>query len=160
VKIDLALEELHHSENDLAAQLLAVSDRHKADHEVFHVARDLAVWSQGHVRRIAAIGPKYGLDLDPEPAGDPTLLQKVRQEMADRLGRRSAPALLLLRDLRSVYIDAQGVSVDWELIAQAAQGVRDTELLELASSCHPDTLRQAKWANAQIKEKTPQILAS
>jgi hypothetical protein len=160
VKIDLALEELHRSENDLAGQLLAVSDRHKADHEVFHVARDLAVWSQGHVRRIAAIGPKYGLDLDPEPAGDPTLLQKVRQEMADRLGRRSAPALLLLRDLRSVYIDAQGVSVDWEMIAQAAQGVRDTELLELASSCHPDTLRQAKWANAQIKEKTPQILAS
>jgi len=160
VKIDLALEELHHSENDLAAQLLAISDRHKADHEIFHMARDLAVWSQGHVRRIAAIGPRYGLELDPEPAGDPTLLQKVRQEIGDRLGRRSAPALLLLRDLRSVYIDAQGVSVDWEMIAQAAQGVRDTELLELASSCHPDTLRQAKWANAQIKEKTPQILGS
>ena len=160
MKIDLALEELHHSENDLAAQLLAISDRHKADHEIFHMARDLAVWSQGHVRRIAAIGPRYGLELDPEPAGDPTLLQKVRQEIGDRLGRRSAPALLLLRDLRSVYIDAQGVSVDWEMIAQAAQGVRDTELLELASSCHPDTLRQAKWANAQIKEKTPQILGS
>jgi hypothetical protein len=112
------------------------------------------------VRRIAAIAPKYGLELDPEPAGDPTLLQKVRQEIGDRLGRRSAPALLLLRDLRSVYIDAQGVSVDWEMIAQAAQGVKDTELLELASSCHPDTLRQAKWANSQIKEKTPQILGS
>jgi hypothetical protein len=160
VKIDLALDELHRSENDLAAQLLAVSDRHKADHEIFHVARDLAVWSQDHVRRIAAIAPKYGLELDPEPAGDPTLLQKVRQEIGDRLGRRSAPALLLLRDLRSVYIDAQGVSVDWEMIAQAAQGVKDTELLELASSCHPDTLRQAKWANSQIKEKTPQILGS
>ena len=158
--IGLALEELHHSENDLAGQLLALSDRHKADHEIFHVARDLAVWSQDHVRRIAAIGPNYGVDLDPEPAGDPTLLQKVRQEVGDRLGRRSAPALLLLRDLRSVYVDAQGVSVDWEMIAQAAQGVKDAELLELASSCHPDTLRQAKWANAQIKEKTPQILAS
>ena len=159
MRIDLALDELHRSENDLAAQLLAVSDRHKADHEVFHVARDLAVWSQDHVRRIAAIAPRYGLDLDPEPAGDPTLLERVRQEIADRLGRRSAPALLLLRDLRSVYIDAQGVSVDWELIAQAAQGARDRELLELATDCHPDTLRQAKWANAQIKEKAPQILA-
>src|SRR3954447_19146713 len=160
MKVHLALDELHRSENDLAGQLLAVSDRHKADHEIFHVARDLAVWSQDHVRKLAAIGGKYGLELDEEPEGDPTLLQKVRQEIGDRLGRRSAPALLLLRDLRSVYIDAQGVSVDWEMIAQAAQGAKDSELLELASSCHPDTLRQAKWANSQIKEKTPQILGS
>ena len=160
MKIDLALEELHRSENDLAGQLLTISDRHKADHEVFHVARDLAVWSQDHVRLIADIGRKYGLDLDPEPAGDPTLLQKLRQEMADRLGRRSAPALLLLRDLRSVYIDASGVSVDWELIGQAAQGVRDRELLDVVSRCLPDTLRQSKWANAQIKEKATQILVS
>jgi hypothetical protein len=159
-KIDLALDELHRSENDLAAQLLAVSDRHKADHEVFHIARDLAVWSQDHVRRLAAIGPRYGLELDPEPAGDPTALQRIRQEIGDRLGRRSAPALLLLRDLRSIYVDASGVSVDWEMVAQAAQGVKDRELLELATSCHPDTLRQVKWANSQIKEKTPQILAS
>jgi hypothetical protein len=160
VKIDLALEELHHSENDLAGQLLMLSDRHKADHEVFHVARDLAVWSQDHVRLIAGIGTKYGLDLDPEPAGDPSLVQKLRQEMADRLGRRSAPALLLLRDLRSVYMDASGVSVDWELIGQAAQGVRDRELLDVVARCHPDTVRQSKWANAQIKEKATQILVS
>jgi hypothetical protein len=160
MKIDLALEELHRSENDLAGQLLAVSDRHKAEHEVFHVARDLAVWSQEHVREIARIGRAYGLDLDEEPAGDPSLLQKVRQEVADRLHHRSAPALLLLRDLRSVYMDASGVSVDWELLAQAAQGVRDTDLLELVQRSHPQTLRQARWANAQLKEKATQILVS
>ena len=44
-------------------------------------------------------------------------------------------ALLLLRDLRSVYMDASGVSVDWELIGQAAQGVRDRELLDVVSRC-------------------------
>ena len=160
MKIDLALEELHRSENDLATQLLTVSDRHKADHEVFHLARDLARWSQDHVREIAAIGGKYGLELDPEPDGDPTVLQKMRQGMADRLGRRSAPALLLLRDLRSLYMDASAVSVDWELIGQAAQGVRDRELLAVVTRCHPETLRQATWANAQIKEKATQILVS
>lgn len=160
MKIDLALEELHRSENDLAGQLLAMSDRHKADHEVFHLARDLAVWSQDHVREIARIGRSYGLDLDEEPAGDPSLLQKVRQAAADRLHHRSAPALLLLRDLRSVYIDASGVSVDWELLAQAAQGVRDIDLLEVVQRCHPQTLRQARWANAQLKEKATQILVS
>jgi len=160
MKIDLALEELHRSENDLAGQLLAVSDRHKAEHEVFHVARDLAVWSQDHVREIARAGSRYGLDLDEEPAGDPNMLQRARQGVADRLHHRSAPGLLLLRDLRSVYLDASGVSVDWELLAQAAQGVRDTELLDLAQRCHPQTLRQARWANAQLKEKATQILVS
>ena len=160
MKIDLALEELHRSENDLAHQLLVVSDRHKADHEIFHVARDLAVWSQNHVREIARTGRRYGLDLDPEPAGDPTVLQKVRQEAGDRLGRRSAPALLLLRDLRSIYTDASGVSVDWELVGQAAQGVRDRELLAVTQACLPQTQRQGKWANAQLKEKATQILVS
>jgi hypothetical protein len=160
MKIDLALEELHRSENDLAHQLLVVSDRHKADHEVFHVARDLAVWSQDHVRELAVIGRDYGLDLDDEPAGDPTVLQKIRQEMSDRLRRRSAPALMLLRDLRSIYMDASGVSVDWELVAQAAQGVRDRKLLAVVERCHPQTLRQSKWANAQLKERATQILVS
>jgi hypothetical protein len=160
VKIDLVLEELHRSENDLAAQLLMVSDRHSADHGVHHVARDLATWSQGHVRELARIGRSYDLELDPEPAGDPGLLARVRQEVGDRLGRRSAPALLLLRDLRSVYTDASGVSVDWEMLAQAAQGVKDRELLAVASRCHPQTLRQVRWANSQIKEHAPQIIAS
>ena len=160
VKIDLALEELHRSENELAAQLLAVSDRHKADHEVCSVARALAAWSRDHVREIAVVGRGYGLDLDPEPAGDPTVLERVRQEISDRLGRRSAPALVLLRDLRSIYLDASGVFVDWELAGQAAQGVRDRELLDVSERCRSQTRRQATWANAQLKEKATQILVS
>ena len=160
MKLGLALEELHRSENHLAHQLLAVAERHKADHEIFHVGRDLATWSQDHVRRLAPFGDRYGVRLDPEPAGEPALLARLSEAVSDRLGRRSAPALLLLRDLRSVYVDASGVSVDWEILAQAAQGVKDRELLEVASRCHPDTLRQVRWANSMIKELAPQILAS
>jgi 2-hydroxychromene-2-carboxylate isomerase len=160
VRVHLVIEELHRSENDLAQQLLTVSDRHSADHGVHHVARDLATWSQDHVRELARIGRGHGLDLDPGPAGDPGLLARARQEMAYRQGRRSAPALLLLLDLRSIYTDASGVSVDWEVLAQAAQGMKDRELLAVASRCHPQTLRQVRWANSQIKEQAPQIIAS
>ena len=160
MKVGLALEELHRSENHLASQLLAVAERHKAEHEVFHVGRDLAKWSQDHVRRLIPFGKKYGVDLDPDPAGEPTVLAKVSEAVSDRLGRRSAPALLLLRDLRSVYMDASGVSADWEMVAQVAQGIRDTDLLALAQRCHPQTLRQAKWANSRIKESATQILVA
>jgi hypothetical protein len=160
VKIDHALTELHAAENDLAAELLAIASRHDGDFEVAHVARDLAVWSQDHVRLVAEAGRRYGVELDPEPAGDPGLPERVRQGVADRLRSSGAGRLQLLRDLRRVYVDASGVSVDWELIAQAAQGVRDRELLALTSRCHPDTLRQARWANAQLKESATQILVS
>jgi len=160
MKLGLALEELHRSENHLAHQLLAVAERHKVEHEIFHVGRDLARWSQEHVRRLAPFGERYGADLDPEPAGEPTVLAKVSEAVSDRLGRRSAPSLLLLRDLRSIYVDASGVSADWEMVAQVAQAIRDADLLALAQDCHPENLRQAKWANSRIKESATQILVS
>lgn len=160
MKLDLAIEELHRSEHHLARVLLAVSDRHAADHEVFHVARDIARWSQRHVRELAHIGRDHGLGLDPEPPQDPGLLERVRQSASDLFGRRSEPGLLLLADLRHVHREAAGVSLDWELLAQAAQGSRQRELFDLARRCHPDTLRQMKWANAKLKESATQALVS
>jgi hypothetical protein len=160
VKLDLAIEELHRSENHLARVLTAVSDRHKVDHEVFYVARDIARWSGRHVTELARIGADHGLDLDPEPAGEPGVLEKVQQATSDLLGRRSEPGLLLLADLRHVHREAAGVSLDWELLAQAAQGARQRELLRLAERCHPETLRQMRWANAKLKESATQVLTS
>ncbi|RBY93587.1 hypothetical protein DQ237_17555 [Blastococcus sp. TF02-8] len=160
MKLGLAIEELHRSENHLARVLLAVSDRHKADHEVFYVARDIAGWSQRHVQELARIGADFGVDLDPEPEGEPGILEKVQQATSDLLGRRPEPGLLLLADLRHVHREAAGVSLDWELLAQAAQGARKRELLNLAERCHPDTLRQMRWANAKLKESATQALVS
>ena len=160
MKLGLAIEELHRSENQLAQALLAMSDRHKADHEVFYVARDIARWSQRHVTELARIGPDYGLDLDPEPDGEPGILEKIQQTTSDLLGRRPEPGLLLLADLRHIHREAAGVSLDWELLAQAAQGARKQDLLELAERCHPDTLRQMRWANAKLKESATQALVS
>jgi hypothetical protein len=43
-----------------------------------------------------------------------------------------------------------------------AEGVakKDAELLSVAKHCHPETLRQACWANTKLKESSPQIMAS
>jgi hypothetical protein len=159
-KVGAAIAELHRTENDLAGALLNLSDQQKVDHEVFHVARDIARWSQDHVRRLAEAGHEFGLDLDPEPKGDPTVLEKARQAASDLMGRSSAPGLVLLADLRHVYREASGVSLDWELLAQGAQGARKKELLQLAKRCHPDTLRQVRWANGKLKESATQVLVS
>lgn len=159
-KVPMALEELHRSENGLAADLLRISDRHKAEHEVHHVARDIARWSQQHVRAIARLGRDRGLDLDEEPAGDPSLLARARQKGDELIGRRHEASLLLLADLRGVHKDAAGVSLDWEILAQTAQALKDRELLGLAQACHPETLRQMRWANAQLKELSAQVMVT
>ncbi len=160
MKLDLVIEELHRSENELRHELLVVSQRHKADHEVFHVARDLAQWSADHVRELAQIGRDFGLELDPEAEGEAKLAGRLREKTSELLGRRSTPGLLMLRDLRELYLKASGVSLDWEMLAQAAQGARKLELLELAERCHPDTLRVARWANGKLKVSSTQVLVS
>lgn len=159
-KIPMAIEELHRSESDLAADLLRISDRHKADHEVHHVARDIARWSQQHVRELARIGRDFGLELDPEPPDDVTVLAKVRQKGDELLGRHHEASMLLLADLRAVHKDAAGVSLDWEVLAQTAQALKEEELLEVAERCHPQTLRQMRWANAKLKESSAQVMVT
>ncbi|MGY1602089.1 hypothetical protein [Geodermatophilus sp. SYSU D00815] len=160
MKLHVAIEELHRSEVHLHRVLLAVSDRHQADPEVFHVARDVARWSQRHVAELARIGTTFGVDLDAEPGGEPGVLERVQQAASALLGRRPEPALQLLADLRYVHREAAGVSLDWELLAQAAQGARERDLLDLAQRCHPDTIRQMNWANAKLKESATQALVS
>ena len=159
-KIPMAIEELHRSESDLAADLLRISDRHKADHEVHHVARDIARWSQQHVRELARIGRDFGLELDPEPPDDVTVLAKVRQKGDELLGRHHEASMLLLADLRQVHKDAAGVSLDWEVLAQTAQALKEKELLEVAEKSHPQTLRQMRWANAKLKESSAQVMVT
>jgi hypothetical protein len=160
MKIGLVLKELHRSENDLVHALLHVSERHTVDHEVFYLARDLAGWSKEHLRELAAIAKDYGQDLDPDPGDESGLGVKLREKGSELLGRDKDAGLLLLEDLREIYLKASGVSVDWEMLAQAAQGIQHTDLLEVTKRCRPETLRQAKWANAKLKESCTQILIS
>jgi len=160
MKLDLAIEELHRSENELYTVLLSMSDRHKVDHEVFHVTRDMARWSQRHVAELADAGREFGLELDPEARHVHGLMEAVRQKASELTGRRSAPGLLLLADLRHLYRESSGTSLDWELLAQGAQGAKNKGLLDLAERCHPQTLRVSRWANGKLKETSPQVLAS
>ncbi|MDW5328878.1 hypothetical protein [Plantactinospora sp. KLBMP9567] len=159
-RIDMAIRELHRSENKLAVDLLRMADRHKADHEIYYVGRDLSRWSQQHVTELARVGGDYGLRLDEEARNESGLFATMEQKASELVGRHREPGLLLLADLRHLYRDASGVSLDWEVLAQAAQATQDRELLALAKRCHPQTLRQARWANAKLKETSAQVLVS
>jgi hypothetical protein len=160
VKLGMAIEELHRSENGLYSVLLSMSDRHKADHEVFHVTRDMARWSEQHVAELAEAGREFGLELDHEAKEPSGLLEALQQKASELSGRSPAPGLLLLADLRHLFREASGTSLDWELLAQGAQGAKNKQLLDFAERCNPQTKRVANLAEAKLKESSPQVLAS
>lgn len=154
------LSELHHGETRLADELLATGERHRTEHEIYHVAHDVERWSREHLHRLAGIGPRYGQDLPGSPRDPDHLLGGLRDRAAEIVGRRPEPGLLVLRDLRTLYLMASDNSLHWEMLAQAAQARRDADLLQLVTACHPQTLRQIRWANTLIKTMSPQILTS
>lgn len=148
MKLDFVIRELYEAEVALAHDLEVVAGRHRAEHEVHHVALDLAGWSREHVRRLADLAASRGIDLPEE-----------RKHAAEPV-THDDQSVQLLADLRGLHRATAGVSLDWELLAQGAQAVKDTHLLKVASSCHPRTLRQLTWTNGMLKQLSPQVLAS
>ncbi|MCE4269240.1 hypothetical protein [Rhodococcus globerulus] len=159
MKINLALRELHRSEHKLALTLSALAARHTTDHEIHHVAHDLAAWSENHLRELAIAGRCYGIGLNASPRTEP-LTSPLQAKLSELLGHRPEPALMLLMDLRHLHRVAAGVSVDWELLAQGAKAVKDPDLLATTERCHPQTLRQLRWANAMLKVLAPQVMST
>ncbi|WP_217254830.1 hypothetical protein [Streptomyces sp. AC602_WCS936] len=159
--ITLTLRTLHRGERHLAHDLVTVAERHRTEHEVHHVATDLANWSREHVRRLSEVAAHHDVKLgDPPDTSPDGLFATLRKKASEAVVNRPEPGLLLLRDLRELHVAAAENSLHWEMLAQAAQASRNSELLGLASACHPQTLRQMRWTNTMIKNLSPQILNS
>jgi hypothetical protein len=154
------LSDLRTGEQHLATELHRVGESHKAEHDVFHITRDLACWSEQHTERLTQAAKERGKEL-PAASGDFSSFAPLRDWMSERLlGRHKQPGLLLLHDLQGIYLSASHNSLHWEMLAQGAQALHDDGLLAVATACHPETLRQIRWANTKLKESAPQILSS
>ncbi|MFC8720241.1 hypothetical protein [Kitasatospora sp. NPDC057198] len=163
--VEAVLRTLHDGELALHDDLLAAAEDHRAEHEFHHVATDTARWSAEHARLIAATATARGLHLpaDRDPADrDPAALARLRRKAAEDLTPRPDGDGLpdLLETLAALHLAAARNSLHWEMLAQAAQAGRDAELLELASRCHPQALRQMRWTNTLIKTLSPQLLTA
>ncbi|MGX1089579.1 anaerobic selenocysteine-containing dehydrogenase [Streptomyces albogriseolus] len=83
--IGITLRALHDGERDLETDLLAVAERHRTEHEVHHVATDVARWSREHAARLAALGPEFTASSCPDPA---TTARPARSPPCARRRRR------------------------------------------------------------------------
>jgi hypothetical protein len=67
------------------------------------------------------------------------VLDTVREKGSELVGRRSKSGLLLLRDLRKLYMLASEAFIIWVIFGQGARAAKDHELLRATTECHPDT---------------------
>ncbi len=67
-------------------------------------------------------------------------------------------SLGLLRDMQDLYLMASACDIAWTMVGQAAQGLRDRELLEVVNSCEMETANQMKWIRTRMKIAAPQTL--
>ena len=139
------------AEDKLARRLLILGERHKADHDVFHLTRTLGRLAASHADEL------LGRDGDTPDHGGP--LHALREKASELTGSREPAGALLLRDLTELYLTAEEASIRLVIAAQGAQATRDAELLGRITRIHTETLRTVKWLTTRIKQTAPSVLA-
>ena len=109
----------------------------------------LAAQCDAHAERLAPFADRYGEE------------RRRRARAAALASSSRAPrraALGLLRDLQDLYLMATECDIAWTVVGQAAQGVRDGELLDVVQALRGGDRDPAKWLRSRMKEAAPQAL--
>lgn len=163
MKLALAIRDVRDSEEHLGQQLNVLGERHKADHDVFHLTQTLQRIARANLECLAPHGERYDIGVDADEVPDEhasSLLDKARAKTSELIGRRPASGLLLVRDLRKLHLLYAEASINYVILGQGAQAARDRELLQACSQCHAQTIRGMKWTVTRIKIASPQVLLS
>ncbi len=149
MKLPVYLGLLHKAEGTLAESFRQVSEGHGHEPDVYFLCQALATQCDEHQRALQPIIDRYGeVDEDDEP----------ERLHADGLQNTRSGPVGLLRDLQDLYLLANLVDITWTMIKQAAQGLRDKELLNVVNECDGQTSTQLKWLQTRMKQAAPQAL--
>jgi hypothetical protein len=160
MKIDIGIKDVQNAEADLGKRLRAIGERHADEHDLYHLGHTLARQSAEHLQRLAPFADRYGAGGASSVPESPGVLETVRRRSGELLGRFETSGLLLLKDLRALYLSAQEAEIAWVILVQAAKAARDRELLDVATSCQQEAEACGKWLRTRIKESAPQVLAT
>ncbi|GAA1520283.1 hypothetical protein [Kribbella lupini] len=139
---------LRDSEQALGDAFRLVAEHHKDEPDVEHLCKVLGAQATKHTEALEPVVRRYGEQEDSEP----------EQLEAAEFGGTREGGVGLLRDLQDLYALASFVDITWTVVGQAAQGLRDQELLDVVQACEQETSRQLTWLNTRIKQAAPQAL--
>ena len=139
---------LHQAELELAKAYLEVAKAHGHEPDVQVLCLRFAEQGTGHADALAPFVDRYGEDRPDEP-------ERLHSEL---FGGTREGGLGLLRDLHDLYLMATECEVTWTLVAQAAQGARDADLLAAAERGQGEASGQLSWLRTRMKQAAPQAL--
>jgi hypothetical protein len=149
VKLPVYLTLLAESESTLASSLRLVAEGHSDEPDVHSLCSTLAGQCDRHRERLEPIIQRIGrAPEDEEP-------ERLR---ADALEKTRSGPVGLLRDLQDLYLLASLTDVTWVMVKQAAQALRDAELLKVVEDCDKETSVQLRWLMTRMKQAAPQAL--
>jgi len=139
---------LHTSLRTLADAFREVAKGHGDEPDVQHTCTVLASRIDEQASALGPIVERYGEHSEPEP----------ERLHAAELKKTRTGGVGLLRDLQDLYALASFTDITWTVVGQAAQALRDEELIDVVSTCEQDTARQLAWLKTRIKQSAPQAL--
>jgi hypothetical protein len=139
---------LYKAEDHLTRAFREVGAAHGDEPDVRLDCERMARQCASHVDRLGPFVDRYGGDAPDEP-------DRLRADLFQ--GTRSG-SLGLLRDLHDLYLMACQSDLSWTMIGQAAQGARDTDLLNTVNACEQDTSIQLAWIRTRMMAAAPQAL--
>jgi hypothetical protein len=143
---------VHRAEQTLADSLRTVGHGHAQHPDVLFTCQTLAAMSDDHVRRLTPIVERYGEQRHGDDVDEPDRLH------ADGLAEVRTGPVGLLRDLQDLHVLGTLVQTTWTVARQAAQALRDTDLIELCELASSQTSRQLSWLNTRMKAAAAQAL--
>jgi hypothetical protein len=161
MNMNKAVEDVQDAEAELAKRLRVTGERHASEADIYHLAHTLARKCADHLGALAPAAERYGAKSAPDDVdASPGLLETLRRKSAEVVGRSEAAGLLLMADLRDLYLVAQQAELAWVVLLQAAKAKRDAELIDIVTRCHEETEMCGKWLRTRIKEAAPQVYAA
>jgi hypothetical protein len=139
---------LHRSLQQLGSAFHEVGDAHAEEPDIAHLCQKLGGQCEQDAGRLAPFVATYGEDAPDEP-------ERLHSELFS--GTRDG-GLGLLRDLHDLYLMATECDISWTMVAQAAQGARDPNLLDVATAGQAHTTIQLAWIRTRMKQAAPQAL--
>ncbi|HEY7273893.1 MAG TPA: DUF892 family protein [Actinoplanes sp.] len=156
-----AIEDVHDAEAELAKRLRMTGERHASESDLYHLGHTLSRRSAEHLQALAPFADRYGAKPAPDDLDtSPGVLETVRRMGAQVIGHSEAAGLVLMADLRELYLAAQHAELAWVVLLQAAKAKRDAELIEVVTHCHEEAEMCGKWLRTRIKEAAPQVYAA
>jgi hypothetical protein len=160
MKIDHAIDTVIKAEQNLADYLEQIAGRHAVEHDVYHLAHSQAHKAVVRARSLTDLAQRYGADQPRQRDPDPGVIDTLRRQASQLVGRSDLPGVVFLADLQEAYLKAQEAEIAWVVLLQGAKARRDSELVEAATTAHEGCEKTAKWLRTRIKVAAPQILAT